>query len=133
VVAVVFGGLFLLVAGGCGALAWIFRDEIADAAIDFSDAEVVDEPASCRVTGVDLGDDYEIEATLRATRTSVPSHFRLDLEVSAGDRLLGEVEGVLRSVEPGEERTEGVFNTIPATDPVGDTVCSVVRVLRVDA
>ena len=131
--AFVFGGLFLLLAGGCGVIAWIFRDEIADATVDFSEAVTVEEPASSRVTGVDVSDDYEIEASLTAAGSSTTSHFRLDLEISADDRLLGIAEAVLRSVEPAEERVEDVFNTIPASSPIDDVSCQVVRIVRVDA
>ena len=133
ILAFVFGGLFLLLAGGCGVLAWVFRDEIADATVDFSEAVPADDPASCQVTGIDLSEDYEIEASLTALESSVASHFRLDLEVATGDRVLGAVQAVLRDVEPGEERTEGVFNTISAAEPVEAASCRVVRVVRVDA
>jgi hypothetical protein len=133
ILALVLGGLFLLLAGGCGALAWVFREEIADATVDFSDGVAVDEPASCVVTGVDLANDYEIEATLTPVETTVVSHFRLDLELTAGDRTVGRAEAVLRSVAPGEARTESVFNTIAASEPIGEVVCSVVEVVRDDA
>lgn len=133
ILALAFGGLFLLLAGGCGVLVFVFRDEIADAVVDFSEAVVVEEPSSCRVTGIDVSEDYEIEASLTAVETAVTSHFRLDLEVGTDDRVLGIAEAVLRDVEPGEERTEDVFNTIPAVEPVGAVSCRVVRVVRVDA
>lgn len=133
VLALVLGGLFLLLAGGCGVLVWVLRDEIADAAVDFSDAVVVYEPAACAVTGTDAANDYEIEASLVAVEAPVTSHFRLDLEVSADDGVLGITEAVLRDVEPGEERTEDVFNTISASEPIGAVTCQVVRIVRVDA
>ncbi|MGI9598083.1 MAG: hypothetical protein ACR2QK_18105, partial [Acidimicrobiales bacterium] len=81
IIAIVLGGIFLLMAGGCGLFIWTFRDEIADATIDFSDAVAVDDQGTCRVTGIDFGEDYEIDATLIATSATVDSHYLVDFEV----------------------------------------------------
>lgn len=134
VLAIIFGGLFLLVAGGCGVFLWSFRDQIADEIVDFSDAVTVDDPATCQVTGTDFADDYEIEATLTATSARVESHYQLRVQVTGpqGD-VLGTEDTVLRSMAPSEQRTEDVFNTIPAPEPVELVTCTVTRVLRVDA
>lgn len=134
IVAIVFGGIFLLMAGGCGVFIWAYRDEIADATVDFSDGAPSDDPGTCLVTGTDFGEDYEIEATLTALSAEVESHYLLDFEVIGSDgRVLGAEEAVFRSMRPGEERTEDVFNVITADEPPASVSCKVTRVLRIDA
>ncbi len=134
VLAIIFGGVFLLAAGGCGVFVWAFREEIADSAIDFSDSEIVDPGlASCDIVGVDFGEDYEIEATLTADNDG-RAHYQLDFEVLDADgQPLGTELAVLRNMEPGETRTESVFNTIDATDPIESVTCEIFVVSRVDA
>ncbi len=132
ILALVFGGVFLLVAGGCGLFIWSFRDEIVDATIDFSDAVVVDDPASCAVTGVDFGEDYEIDATLTATSAQADAHYLVGIRVVGADgAVLGVEDAVFRSMAPSEQRTEGVFNTISAREPVESVSCEVTEVARV--
>ncbi len=134
IIAIVFGGIFLLMAGGCGVFIWAYRDEIADATVDFSNGVAVDDAATCAVIGRDFGEDYEIEATLSATSANRESHYLVDFEVlSASGRTLGVEDVVFRSMEPGEQRTEGVFNTISADDPIDTVTCNVTRILRTDA
>lgn len=134
ILAFIFGGIFLLMAGGCGVFIWSFRDEIADATIDFSDAVEVDDRATCSVTGVDFGDDYAIDATLRAVTAEADSHYRVEFEVLDGaGTVVGSDDVVFRSMSPDEERTEDVFNVISASEPAESVTCNVTRVLRAGA
>lgn len=134
ILAIVFGVLFLLMAGGCGAILYVFRDQIADATIDFSDGVPVDNEVSCEVVGLEFGTNYDIEATLSATDSTMESHYRLDFEVvSADGRQLGADQTVFRNMQPGERRTEDVFGTIAGSDPYETTSCRVVELLRVPA
>ena len=134
VLAIVFGVLFLLVAGGCGAFLYSFRDEIADATIDFSDSEVADEAASCEVTGVDFSGNFGIDVTLEANADIEPSHYQVTFEVRTLDgELLGADKTVLRSMEPGERRTEDAFNAIVGSEDVESVMCEVSGVRRVEA
>ena len=133
IVAIVFSVIFLLVVAGCGAFVFVFRDLLGDSLIDFSDAVYVDDPATCRVVGVDFAEDYEIEADLTATSAVVNSHYELTFALRADNRTLGQDWTVFRDMEPGEFRTEEVFNTIDATVPFGSVDCEVVALLRTDA
>ncbi len=130
--AIVFGVVFVLLAGGCGVFLYAFRDQIADAAVDFSDGVPAGDAASCEVVGLAFATNYDIRATVDVNETQVESHFQLRVEVLSSDgEVLGSDEAVFRSMDPGEERTEEVFPTITASDPYETTTCQVVRVLRV--
>ena len=128
----------LLFLGGCGALAYSLRDEIADGAIDFSDAVPVDGPvediSSCSVIGIDLIGTYDIEASIEPDETAELSHYQLSLEVFDSDGTgIAKAETVLRSVAPGEQRTENIFNEIPAELDFNTVSCSVASIQRVPA
>lgn len=134
ILAIVFGLVFLLIAGGCGVVFYAFRDEIADAAVDFSNGVAVTDEASCDVLGVDFGTTYEIDATVFATDSTVDSHYQLSFEVRSSDGdLLGEDVTVFRDMAPEERRTKGVFHSISADEPYETTTCEVVGLLRVSA
>ncbi len=134
VLAIVFGVLFLLLAGGCGAFLYSFRDEIADATVDFTDSEVADDAASCEVSGLGFSGNFEIDVTLEANADIEPSHYQVTFEVSTLDgELLGADKTVLRAMDPGERRTEDAFNVIVASEEVDAVTCAVSGVRRVAA
>ena len=132
VLAIIFGVVFLLLAGGCGLFVYSFRDEIADATIDFSDSVEVDDEATCSVLGVDFSGNYEIEATLTAADSADESHYQLTFQVIEEDgTLVGEDMTVFRSMASGERRTENAFNVIVAEVDVDAVTCTVTAVRRV--
>ncbi|MGH1491713.1 MAG: hypothetical protein ACRBK7_20355, partial [Acidimicrobiales bacterium] len=134
IVAIVFAVLFLLLAGGCGLFVWAFSEELGDAMVSFDNGVPTDDPASCRVTGTDFAEDYVIEATVVAESAQVQSHYQLELVVTDPEgQTIGLADGILRSVDPGEERTEEVYNTVDSAEPIESVTCEVRRVLRIDA
>lgn len=134
IIGLIVGGVFLFVIAGCGALAYLGRNEISDALIDFSASEVVFEPALCRVTGVDFADDYEIEVELLAQEAAIASHYEVSfVVVDDVGSVIGADYGVLQSVSPGESRVEDVVTIISADRPVEAVSCEVTEIRRVDA
>ncbi len=134
ILVIVFSIGFLLLAGGCAAFLYSFRDEIADATIDFSDSTIVEDEATCDVVGVAFGENYEIEVTVEASSDVADSHYQVTFEILTEDgELLGADKTVLRSMVPGERRTEDAFNSIVASNDVETVVCRVNGVRRVTA
>ena len=134
----VFGAVFLLLAGGCGLFAYNFRDEIADATIDFTDADPIaldgDMSVACQVVGAGFGENYGVDVTLTAPPDAVASHYLIEFQLLADDgEPLGTDSTVLRDMAPAEERTEDAFNTIVISADAETVSCEVSEVRRVDA
>ena len=152
VLVLIFGAVFLLMAGGCGLFVYNFRDEIADATIDFSAADPVPLDGSvavgCDVRGTGFGENYGVDVTLTAPATAAgddaaadnaagedaTSHYQVAFELFGEDgELIGADSTVLRDMAAGEERTEDAFNTIVITDDVETVSCTVTELRRVPA
>ncbi len=138
VLVLIFGAVFLLLAGGCGLFVYNFRDEIADATIDFTDADPIaldgDVPVACEVVGAGFGENYGVDVTLTSPADAVASHYQVEFQLLADDgELLGTDSTVLRDMAPAEERTEDAFNTIVISADAETVSCEVSEVRRVTA